>query len=172
MSMNRIGKAFLVVCAGLLAGCATGPVVDTTPVASVELSRYLGAWHEIARFDHWFERGVTHAKANYTLRKDGTIEVVNSGLKDGKPKTAVGRAKTTKTPGLLRVSFFGPFYSDYRVLWLDANYEHALVGSSGADYLWLLARTPHIKPDVKAALLAEAARRGFDTQKLIWVKQD
>ncbi len=170
--MKFVRFLFLLACAGWLAGCATGPTVDTTPVESVELSRYLGAWYEIARFDHWFERDVTHAKAEYTRQKDGTIKVVNSGLKDGKPKTAIGCAKTTETPGLLRVSFFGPFYSDYRILWLDATYEHALVGSSGADYLWLLARSPSIKPEIKEALLTEAARRGYDTEKLIWVKHD
>lgn len=71
-----------------LAGCVSGPKVDNAPVATLDLNRYLGEWYEIARFDHSFERVVEQAKANYSLKDDGTIEVVNSGSKNGNPKTA------------------------------------------------------------------------------------
>ena len=111
------------------------------------------------------------AKANYTQNADGTIKVVNSGIKDGKPKTAIGKGKTTDTPGLLRVSFFGPFYADYRVMLIDKEYTCALVGSGSADYLWILSRTPRLPEAAKFELLAEAQRRGYDTGKLIWVEQ-
>ena len=153
-----------------VAGCVSGPKVDNTPVAALDLNRYLGEWYEIARFDHSFERGVEQAKANYTQNADGTIKVVNSGIKDGKPKTAIGKGKTTDTPGLLRVSFFGPFYADYRVMLIDKDYSHALVGSGSADYLWILSRTPGLPETAKSELFAEARRRGYDTDKLIWVR--
>ena len=55
---------------------------------------------------------------------------------------------------------------------IDANYKYALVGSGGADYLWILSRTPTLAGDAKSELLAEAKRRGYDTDKLIWVKQE
>ena len=155
-----------------VAGCVSGPKVDNAPVAALDLNRYLGEWYEIARFDHSFERGIERAKANYTLNEDGTIKVVNSGVKDGKPKTAIGKGKRTDAPALLRVSFFGPFHADYRVMMIDANYKYALVGSGGADYLWILSRTPTLADDAKSELLAEAKRRGYDTDKLIWVKQE
>ena len=154
----------------IAAGCVSGPGVDNSPVSSLDLDRYLGTWYEIARFDHSFERGVEEAKAVYTLNKDGTVKVVNSGIKNGKPKTAVGKGKRTDEPGLLRVSFFGPFYADYRVMMIDADYSYALVGSGGADYLWILSRTTSLPDAVKSAILAEATRRGYDTSKLIWVK--
>ena len=159
------------VAAGLLAGCVSGPKVDNTPVAALDLNRYLGEWYEIARFDHSFERGVEQAKANYMLNEDGTIKVVNSGIKDGKPKTAIGKGKRTDTSALLRVSFFGPFYADYRVMLIDKDYTRALVGSSSADYLWLLSRSPELSETAKSELLSEAKRRGYDTGKLIWVEQ-
>ena len=155
-----------------LAGCVCGLKVDNAPVGSLKLSRYLGVWYEIARFDHSFERGVESAKALYTQNADGTIKVVNSGIKNGKVKTAVGKGKTTDTPGLLRVSFFGPFYADYRVMKIDADYRYALVGSGGADYLWLLSRTKEMPENVKIEFLAEAKRRGYDTAKLIWVNHE
>ncbi len=161
----------IVALAMALAGCVSGPKVDNAPVAALDLNRYLGEWYEIARFDHSFERGLEQAKANYTQNADGTIKVVNSGIKDSKPKTAIGKGKTTDTPGLLRVSFFGPFYADYRVMLIDKDYSHALVGSGDSDYLWILSRTPSLPENVKSELLAEAQRRGYDTGKLIWVEQ-
>ena len=161
-----IGAALL-----CLVGCVSGPKVDNTPVAELDLGRYLGEWYEIARFDHSFERGIEQAKANYTQNADGTIKVVNSGIKNGKPKTAIGKGKATDTPGLLRVSFFGPFYADYRVMMIDADYTYALVGSGGANYLWILSRTSVLPDSVKSELVAEAKRRGYDTDQLIWVKQ-
>ena len=159
---------FAVIAATMIAGCVSGPKVDNTPVSALDLNRYLG---EIARFDHSFERGVEQAKAVYTLKEDGTIRVENSGIKDGKPKTAIGKGKRTKEPALLRVSFFGPFYADYRVMKIDAAYTYALVGSGGADYLWILSRTKVLPDAAKRELLDEAKRRGYDTDKLLWVRQ-
>ena len=170
--MKKLTKAILASSLALAAGCVSVPKVDNAPVATLDLNRYLGEWYEIARFDHSFERGVEQAKANYSLKGDGTVEVVNSGIKNGKPKTAVGKGKKSDTPGLLRVSFFGPFYADYRVMLIDEGYTYALVGSGSADYLWLLSRTPGLSETAKSELFAEARRRGYDTGKLIWVRQD
>ena len=169
--MKKLTKAILVLSLALATGCVSGPKVDNAPVAALALNRYLGEWYEIARFDHSFERGVEQVKANYSLKDDGTIEVVNSGIKNDKPKTAVGKGKKTDTPALLRVSVFGPFYADYSVMLIDKDYTYALVGSGSADYLWLLSRTPGLSETAKSELLAEARRRGYDTDKLIWVEQ-
>ena len=155
----------------LLAGCTSAPKVDNSVVKTFDLKRYLGEWYEIARFDHTFERGVEEAKATYSLREDGKVEVLNSGVKNGKPKTAKGVGKTTDMPGLLRVTFFWPFYADYRVMAIDDAYTAALVGSGDADYLWILSRTPRLDANVKESLLAEATRRGYDTSKLLWIRQ-
>jgi len=163
--------AIVSVLGALSVGCATKPTMDLMPVKEVELSRYLGTWYEIARFDHWFERDMTHTKAHYEMRKDGHIGITNTGLKKGKVKTATAIAKKTATPGLLRVSFFRPFYGDYRILWLDNDYRHALVGGDDADYLWILSREPKISEEMLETLLAEAKRHGYDTTRLIWVKQ-
>jgi len=162
---------FASIIAVLFAGCGNAQKIDNTPVAALDLQRYLGDWYEIARFDHSFERGMDFCKANYALREDGKIAVTNTGIKDGKNKTSNGKAKTTDTPALLRVSFFGPFYSDYRVMLLDADYQWALVGSKGANYLWILSRTSELPQETLDLILAEAQRRGYDTSKLIWVKQ-
>ena len=154
--------------ASIVAGCNSAEV-DNSTVKSIDLNRYLGYWYEIARFNHPFERGLEYA--HYTLRDDGKIDVLNTGIKDGRAKDAKGIAKTTNLPGLLRVSFFGPFFGDYRIMMLDENYQYVLVGGSNNKYLWILSRTPQLDDATRTLILAEAERRGYDTSKLIWVKQ-
>ncbi|MBR1667026.1 MAG: lipocalin family protein [Bacteroidaceae bacterium] len=146
--------------------------VDNSVVRELDLNRFLGSWYEVARFDHFFEHSMSQTKANYVLREDGDIDVINTGIKDGKSKTAKGKAKRTDTPALFRVSFFGPFYSDYRVMLFDADYRYMLIGSGSDTYLWILSRTPQLSDSDRTTILTEAQRRGYDTTKLIWVKQD
>ena len=167
---TTLGKLLVAAAFMCASGCVNGPVVDNSPVSSLDIERYLGTWYEIARFDHSFERGVEEAKAVYTLNSDGSVKIVNSGVKSGKPKIAVGKGKRTDAPALLRVSFFGPFYADYRVMDIDPDYRYALVGGGSSEYLWILSRTRSIPGGVKSAVLAEATRRGYDVSKLICVK--
>ena len=165
-------KIFLMSCfVALFAACDASKGIDNTTVQSVDLNRYLGYWYEIAKYDHFFERDLDYAMAKYTLREDGRIDVLNTGVKDGRAKDAKGIAKTTDVPGLLRVSFFGPFFSDYRIMMLDDDYQYALVGGKTDKFLWILSRTPQLDDETKSLILAEAERRGYDTSKLIWVKQ-
>lgn len=154
-----------------MCACSENKNLNNEPVKSLDLNRYLGQWYELARFDHSFERGMSACTANYSLNPNGTIKVLNSGLKEGKTKVSEGKAKTTGTIGLLRVSFFGPFYSDYRVLLLSDDYRYALVGSSSAKYLWILSRTPILPEPDKQRILQEAVRRGYNVSDLIWVDQ-
>ena len=161
-------KMFFMALAAMFFSACDATEIDNSTVKAVDLNRYLGSWYEIAKYDHVFERGLDYAMANYTLREDGKIDVLNTGIK---AKDAKGIAKTTNIPGLLKVSFFGPFYSDYRIMMLDTNYQYVLVGGSNDKYLWILSRTPQLDEATKALILAEADKRGYDTSKLIWVKQ-
>ncbi len=146
--------------------------VDNSTVERFIPERYAGKWYEIARFDHIFERGLEYASAEYSFMDNGMIKVVNSGEKNGEKKTSTGKAKLTDTTGLLKVSFFGPFYSDYRIMMLSDNYDYALVGSGSGKHLWILSRTKTLPSDVLTAILNEATARGYDIGDLIWVKQD
>lgn len=162
-------NALLILLLCMVCGC-TKLTVDNSVVDSLDVNRYLGEWYEIARYDHRFERGMENTRAIYSMRDDGMIDVINTGVKDGERKESKGKAKLTDTPALLRVSFFGPFYSDYRVMMLDADYQYALIGSGSDDYLWILSRKPLLPDTVKQQVIKEAQRRGYDTSKLIWVK--
>lgn len=158
---------------GLLA--AQNKSFDNSPVPSLDLGRYLGTWYEIARFDHSFERGMENVVAEYLMGDDGKIMVINSGWKNGKYKTAEGKARQPDPetdPAHLEVAFFMSFYSDYNVLMIDDEYQVALVGSKSPKYLWILSRTPILSTSLLGDLVREAQTRGYDTSKLIWVDQE
>lgn len=164
-------RIFAFLASVMLPIACSGQKVDNSPVSSFIPDNYLGNWFEIARFDHSFERDVQFATARYTMTDNGTIKVINSGIRNGRTKTSVGKAKFTDTPGMLRVSFFGPFYSDYIVMMLADDYSYALVGSKSQNYLWILSRTPQLPERTMNAILTEARSRGYDTEKLIMVDQ-
>lgn len=152
--------------------CRTTMSVDNSPVTKVDMNKFLGRWYELARFDHRFERNMDNCTATYTQEHDGSIKITNRGKKDGKWNISVGKAKHTDAPGILRVSFFRPFYSDYRILMLATDYSYALIGGSDEDYLWILSRTPQLEYHKLCKIISEAQRRGYDTENLIWVEQN
>lgn len=171
-SVARSGIAAL--CGLFLAGC-TGIPDGTEPVADFELNRYLGQWYEIARLDHSFERELDCVTADYSLRSDGGVRVINRGynLAEQEWKEAEGRAYfiDDENVGRLKVSFFGPFYGGYNILELDDNYRWALVSGPNRNYLWILSRTPEMNSAEEEYLRQRAAELNFPTDELIDVTQ-
>ena len=105
----------------------------------------------------------------------GGVRVVNRGFseEESKWKQSEGKAyfvdKTNE--GYLKVSFFGPFYGSYVVFELDKeNYQYAFVSGPNTKYLWLLARTPSVEPELIENFIKMAKARGFDTDNLIYVE--
>ena len=148
--------------------------IDNSTVKELDIQRYMGKWYEIARYNHSFEKGMTHVYTEYSLLDNGKIRVVNRGMKDGKPKEVIGKGKQPhpiEYPGRLKVSFFLWFYADYYILELDKDYQYALVGSSSDNYLWILSRTPEMQKAQLDGLLQKIIQRGYDVSKLIFVEQ-
>ncbi len=169
-------KKRLIVFVLFLAGCVSVPE-NIKPVDHFSLERYLGKWYEIARLDHSFERGLTSVSAEYSLRTDGGIRVINRGFskKDNQWKEIEGKGYFVdrQDVGFLKVSFFGPFYGSYIIIELDKkNYFYALVCGPDKSYLWILARTPQLDAGFKNHLVDKADALGFDTTKLIYVSHD
>lgn len=175
MTPRRIIRAGAVVLlAGLIGGCLGMPE-GVEPVKDFQLDRYLGKWYEIARLDHSFERGLDRVTAEYSLRDDGGVRVINRGYSatDGAWKEAEGRAYFVRErdEGYLKVSFFGPFFGSYVVFELDRDdYRYAFVSGNTNEYLWLLARTPTVSDDLMARFVQRAEALGFDTDELIYVE--
>lgn len=169
--MKKLAFALL-----LLAGCVQKPS-NIQPVGQFDLERYLGRWYEIARLDHSFERGLTHVTADYSLRDDGSVTVINRGYdaKAASWKQAEGTAQFVgeKTQGFLKVSFFKPFYGAYVIFDLDhEGYQYALVTGPSRSYLWILSRTPTISASLRDTLVQKSRENGFAADELIFVDQD
>lgn len=169
-------KKLLSLMALLFTGCVGIPE-QVKPVDNFKIERYLGKWYEIARLDHSFERGLTRVTAEYDLRQDGSLRVVNRGYlaNENRWKEAVGKGYfVNKTDqGFLKISFFGPFYGSYIVFDLDhENYKYSLVCGPDLSYLWILSRSPELNDEVKNSLIEKAASLGFDVSKLIHVTHD
>lgn len=166
----------IILMAGFLgfSSCSTIPK-GAVAVKPFDKNRYLGKWYEIARFDFRFERNMNNTTAEYSLNKDGTIKVVNSGYDYVKKewKQSTGKAKFRNDPNeaRLKVSFFGPFYSPYNVIALDPDYKYALVAGKNLKYLWILSRETTIPENIRQEYVKTAESIGFDVSRLIWVEQ-
>ncbi|CAI1013533.1 outer membrane lipoprotein Blc [Serratia grimesii] len=173
--MRFRSKLCSIIPALLSAACSVSPPQNIKVVNDFDSKRYLGTWYEIARFDHRFERGLEQVTAHYSPREDGGLKVVNRGFNVQKQQwqESTGKAYFTGSPQVaaLKVSFFGPFYGGYNVIELDANYRYALVCGPNRGYLWILSRTPTLDAATRDRLVQTAKNNGFDTDKLIWVKQ-
>jgi apolipoprotein D and lipocalin family protein len=174
---NRKKVASFLIFASTMVSACTGLPEGTSAVSGFELDRYLGTWYEIARLDHRFERGLTDVTAEYTLRDDGGVRVVNRGFntKTSAWEEATGKAYPVGSPdvGRLKVSFFGPFYGAYNILELDTeNYGFALVAGPDRSYLWILARTPAVPDTIVQSLVETARRLEFPVDDLIYVGHD
>lgn len=146
-------------------------------VPSLDLVRYSGVWYEIARYQHGFEKGLVGVTAEYAIRPDGRIGVLNAGFR----KTLDGRRSSAKAvawrpdasrPGALKVRFFGLFAADYLVFGLDdRDYSWALVGDESRRYLWFLSRAPSVGAETWARMREIAERQGYDLSGLYEVPQ-
>ncbi|MFN3303826.1 MAG: lipocalin family protein [Roseateles sp.] len=160
--MHKLLARLILACAPALAAADTPPLPT---VAQVDLARYAGAWYEIALLPNRFQRQcVADTQARYWL--DGErVEVLNRCRRaDGSVEDIQGHAKVVQGSGnaRLRVTFFWPFYGDYWVLALDADYRHVLVGAPSRKYAWVLSRTPQLDEATLQALLDRAGELGFD----------
>jgi apolipoprotein D and lipocalin family protein len=172
---TTVKKVGLLLSCLLLASCLGRPE-GVLPVEQLDSQRYLGTWYEVARLDHSFERGLSNVTADYSMREDGGLRVINRGysVEEGDWQQAEGRAYRIEDdqPGHLKVSFFGPFFGSYIVFELDSDYQHAFVAGNTTGYLWLLARTPTISDDLKEHFLQRAEGLGFEVDELIFVDQE
>lgn len=158
----------------LACGASTTERMGLSPLQTVdrvELPKYLGTWYEIASFPQKFQEGCTGTTANYSLKDNGDIKVVNrchKGSLEGEEDTAEGLARVvdTKTNAKLEVSFFRPFWGDYWIIDLGDNYEYAVVGHPGRDYLWILSRTPQMEEVVYNGIVRRLKDKQYSLDRL------
>lgn len=161
-----------------IAACTPNPVYrqsqEPLPVVQIDQARYLGLWHEQARLPNSFEEGCQRATAEYALRDDGLISVVNTCFEaNGEQRVALGRARPAGEAGegKLEVSFFGPFWAKYWVLDRGENYEWSIVGEPEGRYLWVLTRDRELSEAQRAAFERRITELGFRPAELVWAPQ-
>lgn len=169
----------LAIAAPAAGGAYRDTAIPMTVDTGLDLTRYLGKWYEIARFPVSFEKNCVGVTAEYTLRDDGKVKVLNTcrkGALDGPVKTAEGVAEVV-APGKLEVSFvpalsFLPFLNgDYWVLDVNDAHTISVVGNPAGNSGWVLARTPQISQDELHAAVRVLAENGYDVSELRKVPQ-
>ncbi|MBW9060360.1 lipocalin family protein [Agrobacterium pusense] len=175
----KLNIAIITMLGAVLAACSpVGPSGNPSvpqPVKPVEIDRYAGHWFELARYENQFERDCEAVTADYSLREDGMVRVLNTcreGGIAGKRKASEGRAKIVKDSGnaKLKVSFFGLFYGDYWILDRAADYSWSIVGEPSGRYLWILTRTPKPRKTIRNMLVEKTKALGYDVDMLRWTQ--
>lgn len=160
----------------VLTSCKSTIPKKAVAVTNFDKAKYLGKWFEIARLDYKWEKNLNNVTAEYSLKDEGTIKVDNRGynVKKDKWEESIGKAKsvTKDDVGMLKVSFFGPFYSGYNVIAIDPDYKYALVAGESLKYMWILSREKTIPESVKADYLIKAQEIGYNVLDLVWVEHD
>ncbi|PSS21025.1 Temperature-induced lipocalin-1 like [Actinidia chinensis var. chinensis] len=146
-------------------------------VKGLDLERYMGRWYEIASFPSRFQpKSGINTRATYTLREDGIVNVLNETWTDDKRGFIEGtayKADPKSDEAKLKVKFYVPPFlpiipvvGDYWVLFIDDDYQYALIGQPSRKYLWILCRQNHIAEETYKQLVQRAKDEGYDVSKL------
>lgn len=158
----------------LLAGCQSMPPIHT--VDHVDLKRFMGDWYVIADIPTFIDKHAYNAVESYKLNDDGTIATTftfREGGFDGEKKTyhPTGYVTDKKTNSVWGMQFVWPIKADYRIVYLNKDYTQVIVGRNKRDYVWIMARSPHISEQDYQSLLKLIAEQGYDTSKIQKVPQ-
>ncbi len=162
---------------GRPAAAAEAPAAALETIATLDLPRYMGRWHELARYPNRFQRQCTGATtADYALLPEGGVKVTNRcGLANGSSDEAIGQARPVGAAGTARLQVrFAPawlgwlpqVWGDYWVVDLDADYRLSIVSEPTRTYLWVLSRTPAVDAATWQGLEARLRALGFDPARL------
>lgn len=165
--MKCTGMVVFSALAMLLVGCVLGPPLQTVP--QVDVARYMGRWYEIAKYPTSFEAGCYDVTAEYTLRDDGTVGVVNNCFDaQGELKDRIeGYAKVADPQMNAKLTvYFGLFGAPYWIIDLGPDYEYAVVGEPTRQFFWILSRTPTMAAGTYQQIVERMPEWGYDPARL------
>jgi apolipoprotein D and lipocalin family protein len=153
------------------------PPANLRTVSHVDLERYQGKWYEVARLPNRFQNDCARSTAEYELRDDGKVSVLNTCYKeDGEVRTIRGSAKPVdESNARLVVRFDGFFFTlfswlikaNYWIVELDPDYRYAVVGTPDRNYLWILSREPEMEEPLYRTLMNRIGAHGFDVERIV-----
>ena len=167
--MKKIKLTLLAAMVCLLASCNSQPPMAT--VKYVDIERFMGDWYVIANIPTFVEKGAHNPIESYRLDADGTIATTftfNADAFDGEKKTYQPRGfiKNTQTNAEWGMQFLWPIKADYRIVYLDADYQYTVIGRNNRDYVWIMARSPQIPAQKYTELEHFVASLGYNPQLL------
>lgn len=142
-------------------------------VSSVDVQKYAGKWFEIASMPNRFQKNCDCSTAEYAVRPDGKIDVVNSCNNNKKMKrdTVTGVASPVNSSNSHLKVKFKVFSGDYQIIALAPDYSYAMVATGDRKYLWILSRKKLLEEETIKKLVKQAQDQGFNTEKLNFTKQ-
>lgn len=169
-------KWIVLLLAGVAVGCSSARYSELEPVDSVDLDRFMGRWYVLAAIPTYLERESYNAVETYELDDDGTIATTftfRKGSSDGPLKTYTPRGFVRKDTGnaVWGMQFIWPVKADYRIIFLDETYETTVIGRQKRDYVWIMARQPHVDDATWARLKQVVTDAGYDLEQLRRVPQ-
>ena len=166
----------LTITLAILSACSNAPdMKPIQPVAKIELPRFMGDWYVIANIPTFIEKDAYNAVESYRLEPDGTIATTftfNKGAFDGPPKKyePTGFVRNSSN-AVWAMQFVWPIKAQYLIAYVDDSYSHTIIARDKRDHVWVMARTPTIKPEVQAQLIERVRVLGYDTGELRIVPQ-
>lgn len=158
-----------------LSGCGNPPAIRIAP--EVDLNKFMGNWYVIANIPTFIETEAHNAMESYHLNEDGSVATTftfSEGSFEGEQKSyhPTGYILDNTTNAVWGMQFLWPFTTDYRIVFVDENYQQTIIGRVARDYLWIMARTPHISDEEYQGLVNIVAEEGYDVTQIQKVPQN
>ena len=152
-------------------GCQSKPMTPISTASHVDLDRFMGDWYVIAHIPTFIEKRAYNAIEHYSRADNGNIDTrftFHQGSFDGEFKTyePTGFVVDSQTNAVWKMQFVWPFKADYRIVHIDDAYEHTIIGRNARDYVWIMARSPHISDSAYEALVQKVVEEGYDVTAL------
>ena len=169
MNLLKI-KVLAVVSALLVTSCVHQAREPMQTVSYVDIKKFMGDWHVLANIPTFAERGAVNPIERYTLNENGTIDTRFSFIraKDGAKKElkATGYVQQDSNNAVWGMQFIWPIKADYRVIYLDPDYQTTIIGRKKRDYLWIMARDPNLSRETLDHLINIAVELGYDRRQI------
>ena len=164
----------------MLNGCAAVPNMQT--VDDVDLDRFMGDWHVIASIPTIFDKHAVDPIETYSRNADGTIQTTYSfrtktigsdaatnpssaktalDIGPRKEQTAKGYIRNQQTNAVWGMQFFWPIRADYRIVYLDDDYQYTIIARNKKDFAWIMSRNTNISSQKRQELFAFVTSLGY-----------
>ena len=177
LRLNFMLYMLVLLCSLLLSGCGESESQSHYPaIKNLQLERYLGKWYEIARLENAFEQGLNNVSVDYSIDEADRIRFKVQSLlaaaDEWQLKSGILNFVSDEHIGQFTLSLGKTTNTDYTILYVDSDYQYALVTAGQGNYLWIMSRAPTLEPSISRILINKARGLGFPVNKLVFIDQN